>query len=134
MRIQLLRTFLVCAELRSFSLAAQRLLYAESSIAYHIRDLEKALGARLFARRDGRLDLTPAGQAILQPAVRLLRTADEMTRLIQECSPGAAQRRRVQPPLRVAGTTEVPVPRRRLPQESGRSAPQGPLTAHEGRR
>ena len=82
MRIQLLRTFVAVAELGSPSLAAQRLLYSESSVAYHIRELEKSLGAQLFTRADRSLELTRAGQAALGPTVDLLRTADRMAEAV----------------------------------------------------
>lgn len=113
MRIQLLRTFLACAELRSISLAAGELLYSESSVASHIRDLEKALGAQLFTRRDGRLELTTAGEAVLSPAARLLRTADEMARSIRECARDGRRGRvpRPAPGIANAAGTSLPRPR-----------------------
>lgn len=127
MRIQLLRTFLVCAELRNFALAAQRLLYSESSVAYHIRDLEKSLGAQLFIREDGRLELTPAGALILRPTALLVRTADEMTELIKESvhSPDGVRsgpRRAVQGPR----PTAMPVPGRELRQRDRRTSSGAP--------
>ena len=73
MRIQLLRTFLVCADLRNFLLAAERLVYSESTIGYQIRVLEKSLGAQLFTRANSHRELTTAGRAILRPSIELLR-------------------------------------------------------------
>ena len=82
MRLQLLRTFVVVAEVGSPSVAAQRLLYSESSVAYHIRELEKSLGAQLFTRTSQSLQLTRAGEAALGLTIELLRTADRIAEAV----------------------------------------------------
>lgn len=78
MRIQLLRTFVVVAEVGSISRAAQRLVYSNSSVFYHIRDLEKILGVRLFERMDKSMELTMAGRAIAPFAKDLLFAAEQI--------------------------------------------------------
>lgn len=113
MRIQLLRTFVVVAEVGSPSVAAQRLLYSESSVAYHIKELEKSLGAQLFTRTNHCLELTRAGQAALGPTIDLLRTADRMAEAVHVATRTA--RRPVRPTMSVA-----PRPRPARPAPSPR--------------
>ena len=60
-----LETFLVIAELGSFSRAAERLALAQPSISNRIQRLERAFQTRLFERTTRAVTLTPAGQHLL---------------------------------------------------------------------
>ncbi|MFH1559851.1 MAG: LysR family transcriptional regulator [Chloroflexota bacterium] len=62
-----LRTFLVVADTRSFSIAAERTFVSQPAVSQQIKALEKRLGARLFDR-GRRLGLTEAGYALMQRA------------------------------------------------------------------
>jgi len=71
-----LETFLVIAELGSFSKAAERLSLAQPSISNRIQRLERAVSARLFERTTRAVVLTPAGEKLRQkvePIIRGLR-------------------------------------------------------------
>jgi DNA-binding transcriptional LysR family regulator len=71
-QIQQLTYFLSVAEHRHFTQAAQALRIAQPSLSQQIKALEKSLGARLFDRIRGNLTLTPAGEALLPIAQRIL--------------------------------------------------------------
>lgn len=122
MRLQLLRTFVVVAELGSPSLAAQRLLYSESSVACHIRELEKSLGAQLFTKANHSLELTRAGQAALGPTVDLLRTADRMAEAVHVATRPERRPVRSRGPLPARSQPSRPAPSPRRSEENRRSA------------
>ncbi|EHM01817.1 LysR substrate binding domain protein [Acetobacteraceae bacterium AT-5844] len=60
-----LRSFAAIADLRSFTRAAERLGLTQAAVSQHIRHLEAELGP-LLVRRPRQIDLTPAGEALLQ--------------------------------------------------------------------
>lgn len=64
-----LRVFEVAARHLSFKLAAEELAVTPTAVSHQIRDLEECLGQCLFRRLPRRLELTPAGEALL-PKVR----------------------------------------------------------------
>ncbi len=59
-----LETFLVIAELGSFSKAADRLSLAQPSISNRVQRLERAVRTRLFERTTRAVVLTPAGERL----------------------------------------------------------------------
>ncbi len=59
-----LETFLVIAELGSFSKAADRLALAQPSISNRVQRLERAMRTRLFERTTRAVVLTPAGERL----------------------------------------------------------------------
>ena len=58
-----------------FTRAADALLVAQPSLSQGIRTLESELGVALFHRLGRRVELTAAGEALLEPARRMLRDA-----------------------------------------------------------
>jgi LysR family carnitine catabolism transcriptional activator len=72
-----LRAFVEVARERGFSRAALRLGRTQSAVSQLVARLERDLGARLFTRRGRTTGLTPAGDALLERAQRIL---DEMDR------------------------------------------------------
>ncbi len=62
------------AEERSFSGAAQRLGYTQSAVSSQVRDLERAVGLRLFERTRGTRTTVPtrAGRILYRHAVAIL--------------------------------------------------------------
>ena len=70
MEIRQLTCFVAVAEERHFGRAAERLHMAQPALSLLIRQLEEHLGARLLDRTTRRVDLTPAGQALLPGALR----------------------------------------------------------------
>jgi len=89
--IRQLRYFVTVAQTRHFGQAAERLHMAQSPLSQAIRQLESQVGAALFVRTTRRVDLTPAGEALLRDALRILESVDAAqgrVRLIGEGSSG----------------------------------------------
>ena len=61
MELRNLRTFVHAAELNSFSKAATRLNYAQSTVTAQIDALEKELAVQLFHRNGKKISLSEAG-------------------------------------------------------------------------
>ncbi len=73
-----LRLFLMVMESGTFSGAASTLHMTQPAISMQIRTLENHYGVKLFNRQGQHLELTDAGQALLEPARRLLALAQEV--------------------------------------------------------
>jgi LysR family carnitine catabolism transcriptional activator len=69
-----LEYFLAVAESGSFTRAAAMLTIAQPSLSHSIAALERELGSELFERLGRGVKLTPAGEALLEPARRALRS------------------------------------------------------------
>ena len=69
-----LEYFLAVAEAGSFTRAAARLTIAQPSLSHSVRALERELGVALFERRGRGVLLTVAGEALVGPARRTLRS------------------------------------------------------------
>lgn len=67
-----LRYFVAVAEELHFGRAAERLHMSQSPLSRAIRELERELGLVLFVRTTRRVELTPAGSALLERARRAL--------------------------------------------------------------
>ncbi len=87
-----LRYFLTVAEELHFGRAAQRLHMTQPPLSQAIQGLEELLGARLFERNRRGVALTPAGDALLPEARRLLDQAQELPALVQRAAAGEAGR------------------------------------------
>jgi LysR family glycine cleavage system transcriptional activator len=71
-----LRAFCVAARRRSFKSAADELFLTPSAVSHQMKELEAALGVRLFERKTRALDLTSAGHTLLDEVEPLLRALD----------------------------------------------------------
>lgn len=69
-----LEHFLAVAESGSFTRAASVLTIAQPSLSHSIAALERELGSALFERLGRGVRLTPAGEALIEPARRTLRS------------------------------------------------------------
>lgn len=76
--LDLVRTFLVVCEQRSFTRAGGRLGRSQSAISLQVRRLEDQLGQSLLSRDPRHVVLTEQGEAFLPQARRLLRLNDEI--------------------------------------------------------
>ena len=67
-----LEVFYWVAELRSFSLAAERLALRQPTVSAHVRDLEEKLGSKILNRVGGKVGTTALGQMLFERAKALL--------------------------------------------------------------
>lgn len=71
-KLRQLEGFIAAAELGAFSKAAERLCMTQPAFSQLIRELETAVGVKLFDRTTRRVDLTDAGRLLLAQARRPL--------------------------------------------------------------
>lgn len=95
MKLRHLRYFAVLADELHFGRAAERLAISQPPLSVAIRQLEDAVGARLFERNSKQVRLTPAGQALRASARKLLRQAEEAALEAREVAAGSAGRLRI---------------------------------------
>ena len=76
MEIDQVYSFLMVANFRSFSRAAEETFISQSSLSKRVRMLESELGAELFVRNCHPVELTPAGKYLYQYASRLITDRD----------------------------------------------------------
>jgi DNA-binding transcriptional LysR family regulator len=79
-----LAAFREVARQSSFSRAASRLGYVQSTVSAQVQALEHELGARLFDRLARSVALTAAGEALLPHAERMLEARDEAREAVAE--------------------------------------------------
>jgi len=79
-----LRTFVVVAEARHLTRAAERLHVSQSTASAHIRAIEDVLDIQLFVRSNRNMELTQAGQMLLRQAKLLLNSAVEFSAFARE--------------------------------------------------
>ena len=78
-----LRAFVAVAEELNFGRAAERLFVSQPALSRQIRALERLVGCELLSRSTHRVELTLAGEALLDRARRLLRDLDEAVTMTQ---------------------------------------------------
>jgi DNA-binding transcriptional LysR family regulator len=83
-----LRSFVAVAEELNFTRAAERLHLAQPALSTQIRQLELRVGARLLDRTTRRVELTPAGRALLEAAPGLLAGVDDALRAARRAAAG----------------------------------------------
>ncbi len=80
-RLRQLRAFCQAAQTGSISKAAERLFLSQPSVSLLIKSLEQDLQTMLFERRGPRIELTPAGQILLETAAPLVEGMDHLPEL-----------------------------------------------------
>jgi LysR family transcriptional activator of nhaA len=87
-----LHYFFTVARAGTVAQAARELRMSESAVGQQVRELEKALGQRLFTRERKRLVLTDAGRLAEKYAEDIFRLGQEMERAIKDGRSGKAPR------------------------------------------
>ncbi|WP_227816326.1 LysR family transcriptional regulator [Nitrogeniibacter aestuarii] len=72
-----LQALVAIAEEGSFSAAANRIFLSQPALSVLVKQLEESLELKLFHRTTRRVELTPAGEELLQTARRVLGELDE---------------------------------------------------------
>lgn len=78
------RQFLAVAELRSVSLAAQRLFISQPTLTHNLKKLESQLGVTLFNRSPRGMTLTTYGETLLEQARIMQRVYDNALGKLQQ--------------------------------------------------
>jgi len=81
MNLRDLQYLVALAETRHFGRAAQRCHVSQPTLSAQLRKLEEFLGVTLIERRPRRVGLTPAGEAVVERARRMLRDAEDIRAL-----------------------------------------------------
>lgn len=84
-----LKYFIAVAEERHFGRAAQRLHMAQPPLSQQIRQLEEQLGTPLLIRTTRKVELTPAGQVLLDRGRLLLEEIRALESDVQQVGAGA---------------------------------------------
>ena len=72
MNTEELKTFIFLSKVKNFTLAAEQLFIAQSTVTNRISELEKEVGKKLFSRGSKTVTLTEAGEIFLRYAERIL--------------------------------------------------------------
>lgn len=91
MEVHKARAFLAVADELHFGRAAERLHMAQPPLSRLIRSIERELGADLFVRSPRRVELTPVGRALIEPARELVMQSErisDLARLVQNGEAG----------------------------------------------
>lgn len=78
MTLRHLRIFIVVAECKNMSLAAEKLYITQPSVSQVIREMEEYYGCRLFERFPKGLSITPNGSRLLDYARYIIEAFDKM--------------------------------------------------------
>jgi len=81
MNLRDLEYLVALAETRHFGRAAERCHVSQPTLSAQLRKLEGYLGVALVERRPRRVTLTPAGEAVIERARRMLQDADDIRSL-----------------------------------------------------
>jgi epsilon-lactone hydrolase len=87
-----LRAFVAVAEELNFGRAAAALYVSQPALSRQIRSLEQLVGCELLRRSTHRVELTLAGEALLDRARKLLRDVDEAVTSVQAVGGELAER------------------------------------------
>jgi adenylate cyclase len=88
--IDLLRSFLLIAEERSFTRAAERVGRTQSAVSLQMQRLESLLGRRVFQRaKGGGVQMTPQGRDFVERARELVALNDRVVASFRAAPPGA---------------------------------------------
>ncbi len=89
MALHQLRIFWTVAQAESLTRAGKQLSLSQPSLSQQLAKLEEAVGAQLFDRKPGQMELTDAGRFLLRKAELILAGVDEATTGLQEYACGS---------------------------------------------
>jgi epsilon-lactone hydrolase len=113
-----LRAFLAVAEELNFGRAAERLYITQPALSRQIRALEQLLGCELLRRSTHRVELTLAGEALLDRVRPVLREVDATVSAVQSVGGELVGRvARLWEPLVQAAATDADVQQQRMAYE-----------------
>ena len=98
-----LRYFIAVAEELSFSRAARRLNISQPPLSIQIKAIEAEVGTALFSRNRRKVELTPAGEVLLENARRAVRQLEHTTEAVRRAGRGEAGT------IRLAGSNKLQV-------------------------
>src|SRR4051812_10722354 len=102
MDLQHIRCFLAVAEELHFGRAAERLHLTPSPVSRTVKELERQLHVDLFVRTYHTVELTSAGQALMEPAREILKNFDTFRQTARSAASNAPRM------LHVGGTHLAP--------------------------
>lgn len=76
MNTEELKTFICLCKVKNFTLAAEQMYIAQSTVTNRIVELEKDVGKKLFNRASKKVILTEEGRIFLKYAERILELQD----------------------------------------------------------
>lgn len=88
MDLRYINTFHIIVECGGFNKAAEKLSYTQSTITFHVNQLEKELGVQLFEKAGRHMVLTKAGQELVPYVENVLQSVNNMKNfrsVIEEC-------------------------------------------------
>lgn len=88
MQDRLLECFLLVAQLRNFSKAANELFISQSAVTQQIKRLERKLGVQLFYRNNKAVSLTKAGESFYEDAAEIMRLSTVAIKRAQDLHSG----------------------------------------------
>ena len=83
-----LRAFVAVAEELNFTRAGDRLHLAQQALSSQVRQLEERLGQQLLVRTTRKVELTPAGEVLLEHARGVLAAADRAVAAVRSAGQG----------------------------------------------
>src|SRR3569832_1136105 len=76
-----MRNLVAVADTRNFGRAAERSFVSQPTLSAQLKKLEAYLGVQLIERAPKRVQLTPAGEEIVERARRIINASDEIVEL-----------------------------------------------------
>lgn len=86
--LEMMRSFIQVAEMKSFSKAASNLHKTSATISYRIKMLEESVGAQLFHRTTRTVELTAAGEHLLEQCREWIVWLENMPKELQQINDG----------------------------------------------
>jgi DNA-binding transcriptional LysR family regulator len=85
-----IRVFVEVAEARSLTLAARHTGLSQPTISRRLKSMEDAVGGSLFERYPNRIELTPLGKDLMEPALGMKSAALSLRRRAEVDASAAA--------------------------------------------